>query len=182
MRSVSLRSPRRGTTCSPEPVLSTTLLLYHYLLLFTALTLYIKHIKVTLKLALPRPASEKMLRWCQGGRRHQNRLCTVLCKYATLLHGTRLLHKRLSDLCIMLRLPRTSMAEKPSLSINYHTGTIQGPSAVMSHLFATPKTKSWDWLPEATIVISDPQHLQQTVARLRQLGYPLVESPTPRAE
>jgi hypothetical protein len=70
------------------------------------------------------------------------------------------------------------MAEKPSLSINYRTGTIQGPSAVMSRLFATPKTKSWDWLPEATIVISDPQRLQQTVARLRQLGYPLVENPT----
>jgi len=74
------------------------------------------------------------------------------------------------------------MAEKPSLSVNYQTGTIQGPSAVMSHLFATPKTKSWDWLPELTIVISDPQRLQQTVARLRQLGYPLVESPTPHAE
>src|SRR5215467_8198063 len=81
-----------------------------------------------------------------------------------------------------LRLPRISMADKPPLSINYHTGTIQGPSAVMSRLFATPKTKSWDWLPEATIVISDPQRLQQTVARLRQLGYPLVESPIPHAE
>jgi hypothetical protein len=74
------------------------------------------------------------------------------------------------------------MADKPPLTINYHTGTIHGPSAVMSHLFATPKTKSWDWLPEATIVISDPQRLQQTVARLRQLGYPLVESPTAHAE
>src|SRR5215471_18457059 len=72
---------------------------------------------------------------------------------------------------------RTPMADKPSLSINYHTGTIQGPSAVISNLFATPKTKSWDWLPEATIVISDPQRLRQTVARLRQLGYPLVEQP-----
>ena len=74
------------------------------------------------------------------------------------------------------------MADKPPLSINYHTGTIQGPSAVMSHLFATPKTKSWDWLPEATIVISDPQRLQQTVARLRQLGYPLVEYPPAHPE
>src|SRR5262245_3989281 len=116
------------------------------------------------------------------GRCPQNRLCAVLSKYATLLHETCHLPRRLSDLCIMLRLLRTSMAEKPSLSINYHTGTIQGPSAAMSRLFATPKTKSWDWLPEATIVISDPQRLQQTVARLRQLGYPLVESSTQHAE
>ena len=71
------------------------------------------------------------------------------------------------------------MADKPPLVIHYHTGTIQGPSAVISHLFATPKTKSWDSLPEATIVISDPQRLQQTVARLRQLGYPVVEHPVP---
>jgi hypothetical protein len=69
------------------------------------------------------------------------------------------------------------MAEKPALSIDYHTGTIRGPSEVISRLFATPKTKSWDWLPEATIVISDPQRLQQTVTRLRQLGYLVVESP-----
>ncbi len=69
------------------------------------------------------------------------------------------------------------MAEKPPLAINYHSGTIQGPSGIISRLFATPKTKSWDCLPEATIVISDPQRLQQTVARLRQLGYPLVETP-----
>ena len=73
------------------------------------------------------------------------------------------------------------MADKPPLVIQYHTGTIQGPSAVMSHLFATPKTKSWDSLPEATIVISDPQRLRQTVARLRQLGYPVVEHPAPPA-
>jgi hypothetical protein len=31
------------------------------------------------------------------------------------------------------------MADKPPLSINYDTGTIQGPSAVMSRLFATPE-------------------------------------------
>lgn len=80
------------------------------------------------------------------------------------------------------QLAEEPMADKPLLAINYHTGTIQGPSAIMSQLFATPKTKSWDWLPEATIVISDPQRLQQTVARLRQLGYPLVESPIPHAE
>jgi len=71
------------------------------------------------------------------------------------------------------------MADKPPLTINYQNGTIQGPSAVISRLFATPKTKSWDALPEATIVISDPQRLSQTVARLRQLGYPVVESPPP---
>lgn len=70
------------------------------------------------------------------------------------------------------------MAEKPALSIDYQRGTIQGPSGEISRLFATPKTKSWDWPPEATIVISDPQRLQQTVVRLRQLGYPLVETPT----
>jgi len=73
------------------------------------------------------------------------------------------------------------MADKPSLVVNYRTGTIQGPSAVISNLFANPKIKSWDAPPEATIVISDPQRLQQTVARLRQLGYPLVEHPAPPA-
>jgi len=143
-----------------------TLLLYHYLLLFTAFYTDLGQVEVTLLFGLPRPAPEKMVGLC----------------YATLLHETRFLHRRLSDPYIILRLPRTPMADKPPLSINYHTSTIQGPSAVMSHLFATPKTKSWDWLPEATIVISDPQRLQQTVARLRQLGYPLVESPTPLAE
>ena len=71
------------------------------------------------------------------------------------------------------------MADKPSLIVNYHTGTIQGPSAVMSNLFANPKIKSWDSLPETTVVISDPQRLQQTVARLLQLGYPLVEHASP---
>jgi len=74
------------------------------------------------------------------------------------------------------------MAHKPSLVINYHTGTIQGPSAVISNLFANPKIKSWDSLPEATIVISDPQRLRQTVVRLQQLGYPLVEQPAPTPE
>jgi len=34
------------------------------------------------------------------------------------------------------------MADKPPLVINYHTGTIQGPSAVISRLFANPKMKS----------------------------------------
>ena len=69
------------------------------------------------------------------------------------------------------------MADKPPFVVNYHTGTIQGPSAVIGRLFATPKTKSWDAPPEATIVISDPQRLRQTVARLRELGYPVVEHP-----
>jgi len=74
------------------------------------------------------------------------------------------------------------MAPKPPLVINYHTGTIQGPSAIISNLFANPKIKSWDSPPEATIVISDPQRLRQTVARLRQLGYPVVEQPAPTPE
>jgi hypothetical protein len=74
------------------------------------------------------------------------------------------------------------MANKPSLTVNCRTGTIQGPSGVISNLFATPKTKSWDWLPEATIVISDPQRLQRTIARLRDMGYPLVEEPAPPSE
>jgi hypothetical protein len=74
------------------------------------------------------------------------------------------------------------MADKPSLSIDYQNGTIRGPSAVISNLFASPKIKSWDWPPEATIVISDPQRLHQTVARLRQLGYPVVETPLPNPD
>lgn len=69
------------------------------------------------------------------------------------------------------------MAEKPPLYIDYQAGTVRGPSGTISNLFANPKMKSWDWLPEATIVISDGQRLQQTVARLRAMGYPLVESP-----
>lgn len=69
------------------------------------------------------------------------------------------------------------MADKPPLYIDYHAGTIQGPGEVIGRLFATPKDKSWDAPPVATIVMSNPQRLQQTVERLRQLGYPLVESP-----
>ncbi|MGQ4809617.1 hypothetical protein NKDENANG_03040 [Candidatus Entotheonellaceae bacterium PAL068K] len=71
------------------------------------------------------------------------------------------------------------MADKPTLFIDYQTGKIQGPSEVIGRLFATPKTKSWYGPPESTVVLSDPQRLQQTVARLRDLGYPLVESPPP---
>ena len=75
------------------------------------------------------------------------------------------------------------MADKPTLYIDYNTGKIQGPSEIIGRLFATPKTKSWyQGPPEATIVMSDPQRLRQTVARLRQLGYPLVESPAPSPE
>jgi hypothetical protein len=74
------------------------------------------------------------------------------------------------------------MAEKPSLYVNYQTGTIRGPGGVIGRLFAGPKDKGWDAPPEATIVISNPQRLQQTVARLRALGYPLIESPAAPAE
>ncbi|MGE3539304.1 MAG: hypothetical protein AB7N91_17970 [Candidatus Tectimicrobiota bacterium] len=74
------------------------------------------------------------------------------------------------------------MTERPPLTIDYQAGTIQGPSGIISRLFATPKTKSWDWLPEATIAISDPQRLQQTAARLRALGFPLIETPASQAE
>ena len=70
------------------------------------------------------------------------------------------------------------MADKPTLYIDYPTGKIQGPGEVIGRLFATPKTKSWYPPPAAsTIVISDPQRLQRTVERLRQLGYPLIENP-----
>lgn len=69
------------------------------------------------------------------------------------------------------------MADKPSLTVDYHTGKIQGPSEVIGRLFATPKTKSWYGPPISTIVISNPERFQQTVTRLRQLGYPLVEQP-----
>jgi hypothetical protein len=71
------------------------------------------------------------------------------------------------------------MAEKPTLYIDYQTGKIQGPSEAIGRLFANPKLKSWYGPAESTIVVSDPQRLQQTVARLRQLGYPLVEHPPP---
>ena len=74
------------------------------------------------------------------------------------------------------------MADKPPLSINYRTGTIQGPSAVMSRLLPPRRPRVGTGCRRLLIVISDPQRLQQTVARLRQLGYPLVESPTPHAE
>lgn len=71
------------------------------------------------------------------------------------------------------------MADKPTLYVDYQGGKIRGPGELMGRLFATPKAKSWYPPPESTIVISDPQRLQQTVARLRELGYPLVETATP---
>ncbi len=74
------------------------------------------------------------------------------------------------------------MADKPTLYIDYPTGKIQGPSQAIGRLFAPPKTKSWHGPPESTIVISDPQRFQQTVARLRKLGYPLVENPPPNQD
>jgi hypothetical protein len=74
------------------------------------------------------------------------------------------------------------MADKPTLYIDYGAGTIKGPGEAIGRLFATPKDKSWDAPPVATIVISNPHRLQQTAERLRQLGYPLVESPTPPPE
>ena len=44
------------------------------------------------------------------------------------------------------------------------------------------KFKAESWQHIEIDRIGDPQRLQQTVARLRQLGYPLVESPTPQTE
>lgn len=71
------------------------------------------------------------------------------------------------------------MADKPTLYIDCQGGKIRGPGDIMGRLFATPKAKSWYPPPEAMIVISDPQRFQQTVARLRKLGYPLIEAAPP---
>lgn len=68
------------------------------------------------------------------------------------------------------------MADKPTLYIDYQGGKIRGPGDVIGRLFANPKAKSWYPPPESMIVISDAQRFQQTVARLRELGYPLVET------
>jgi hypothetical protein len=73
------------------------------------------------------------------------------------------------------------MAEKPRLHIDYQKGTIQGPGDIIGRLFAGPKDKSWMAPPESMIVISDPQRFQQTVERLRRLGYPLSETAAPTA-
>lgn len=74
------------------------------------------------------------------------------------------------------------MADKPTLYIDYEGGTIRGPQEIIGRLFATPKTKTWFVsVPEATMAISDPERLRQTAERLRQLGYPLVESGSPQA-
>lgn len=72
------------------------------------------------------------------------------------------------------------MADKPTLCIDYQNATIQGPSEIIALFLATPKTKMWYAPPEATIPISDPQHLRQTSERLRQLAHSVVESAPPR--
>ncbi len=84
--------------------------------------------------------------------------------------------------CPCLEGYRFMAATKPALYIDYPTGQIRGPSETIGRLFATPKDKSWYVPPaavESMIVISDPQRLQRTVERLRQMGYPLVENPAP---
>ena len=74
------------------------------------------------------------------------------------------------------------MADKPTLYVDYEGGTIRGPQEIIGRLFATPKTKTWYGPPEAVMAISDSERLRQTAERLRQLGYPLVESGSPAAE
>ena len=74
------------------------------------------------------------------------------------------------------------MADKPTLYVDYEGGTIRGPQEIIGRLFATPKTKTWYGPPEAVMAISDAGRLRQTAERLRQLGYPLVESGAPAAE
>ena len=74
------------------------------------------------------------------------------------------------------------MADKPTLYVDYEGGTVRGPQEIIGRLFATPKTKTWTGPPEAIMAISDPERLRKTVERLRQLGYPLVESGPPVAE
>jgi hypothetical protein len=71
------------------------------------------------------------------------------------------------------------MADKPTLYVDYHKRTIEGPGDIIGRLFSDPKAKSWFAPPQSTIVISNPQRLQQTIERLRQLGYPLIEHPQP---
>lgn len=73
------------------------------------------------------------------------------------------------------------MADKPTLYIDHEGGTIRGPQEIIGRLFATPKTKTWFGPPEAIMAISDPERLRQISERLRELGYPLVESGSPRA-
>ena len=73
------------------------------------------------------------------------------------------------------------MADKPTLYIDYEGGTIRGPQEIIGRLFATPKTKTWLGPPEAVMAISDPERLHRVAARLRELGYPLVESRSPTA-
>ena len=74
------------------------------------------------------------------------------------------------------------MADKPTLYVDYEGGTIRGPQEIIGRLFATPKTKTWYGPPEAIMAISNAERLRQTAERLRQLGYPLVESGSAAAE
>jgi hypothetical protein len=69
------------------------------------------------------------------------------------------------------------MADKSTLYVDYEKRTIRGPDKIIGRLFANPKAKSWFGPPESTIVISNTEQLHSTVARLRELGYILVEHP-----
>ena len=73
------------------------------------------------------------------------------------------------------------MAGKATLYIDYEGGTIRGPQEIIGRLFATPKTKTWLGPPEATMAVSDPDRLRRIAERLRELGYPLMESGQPQA-
>ena len=70
-------------------------------------------------------------------------------------------------------------AQQP-LYIDYRTGTIRGPAELMGRLFA-PARGYFYGPPQATLVISNPQRLHRIVARLRALGYRLIETPSPPA-
>lgn len=73
------------------------------------------------------------------------------------------------------------MAGKATLYIDYEGGTIRGPQEIIGRLFATPKTKTWLGPPEATMAVGDPERLRRIAERLRELGYPLMESGQPQA-
>lgn len=72
--------------------------------------------------------------------------------------------------------------DKPTIYIDYEKGNIRGPSKIIGRLFAGPKDKSWFPPPESIIAISDPERLRQTAERLRELGFPLVETPAPGSD
>ncbi len=71
------------------------------------------------------------------------------------------------------------MEEKPTLYVDYEKGNIKGPGKIIARLFAGPKDKSWFPTEVSIIPISDPERLRQTVEKLRNLGFPLVETPAP---